>query len=352
LIGAGRAGSGFRGKPPKSRFAVKRWRASFFIPLAVTIGAAALGNAGVARAAGRLRVAVSHATFTGDVTPEARQILTQRLAEGLTKADLDLREAEPREQSPCQSPACYRELADRWGVGFLIAATVSEHQKIYDIQLEIINGSNGRESGSHQQRCQICGITEAGERMSLAASALTTRLRDLTKQPGRIVFRTNPAGAKIAINGEVRGATPVEVTLPAGRHQVRLEAQGYRPLEQGFTVSSGVDHSVELALLQIPSRFPHKTAGWIAVGAGVALIAGGVYAMSLHGVDSPCADEKKDPSGNCPMLYEADLIGAGLIGLGAISATIGGVWIYLGSQPGASGGETASGVSAGYRGRF
>ncbi len=40
---------------------------------------------------------------------------------------------------------------------------------------------------------------------------------------GRAVISSNPAGALVFVDGEARGATPIDLTLPAGVHTVQLQ---------------------------------------------------------------------------------------------------------------------------------
>ena len=46
--------------------------------------------------------------------------------------------------------------------------------------------------------------------------------------------------------------------------------------------------------------------------------------------------------GHCPEVYDTKLLGASLLGLSAVSATLGGVWLYL-DQPPAPGPDERAG---------
>jgi hypothetical protein len=43
----------------------------------------------------------------------------------------------------------------------------------------------------------------------------------------------------LRVNGHAVGETPQEVRLPAGRHRVRIERKGQRPVEVVVTVKAG-----------------------------------------------------------------------------------------------------------------
>lgn len=300
-------------------------------------------------------VSIASVVFEGNLPAEAQKIFLERMAEGLAKADVALlggpRTARP---TPCTDNECYRRLAARVGSSYLVVARINESQKNYEIDLELITGATGRSSGYHRQRCQICGLSEAGERMSLAASALTEKLKSLLREPGHVVIRARPATARVIVNGQLKGQSPQEVTLPAGRHKVVLEAPGHRPMEREIEVVPAVDQELLIDMMKIPSEFPYKTAGWSALATGVALIAAGVVTYTYYqGRRITCSDTEKDPYGNCKKILSADWPAASMMAAGASLATFGGVWLYLGAQQDTSGSNNSStALNVGYSGRF
>lgn len=48
----------------------------------------------------------------------------------------------------------------------------------------------------------------------------------------------SPWGSTVTVDGTPRGETPLIFTLPAGTHRVRVEKEGYEPLEREFTLAS------------------------------------------------------------------------------------------------------------------
>jgi len=297
-------------------------------------------------------VAVVPPSFAGELPDAAKGLLTERLAEGLRAAGLNVREAQDASGETCTKPTCFRELAKKAGADFLITAKIKFEQKNYDYYFELLNGFTGQTTGTLDRRCNICGLTEAGERMSLAASSLAERLQTVVNEPSRILIDSNVSGAKVTVDGAPRGAVPLEVHLAAGQHKIVLGSDGYMSAERNFTVVAGVDAALDMTLMKVPSDFPYKTAGWIGVGTGAALLATGVYLITLHGATKNCAMSDKDADGDCPKIYATDFVGAGVFAAGAISATLGGFWLYLGQNTasgGAANGDVAVGV-VGYRG--
>lgn len=56
---------------------------------------------------------------------------------------------------------------------------------------------------------------------------------------GRMIIKTIPEGARVFINGQLSGVSPYSASLEAGIHKVRVEREGFNPLEQNMTVQRG-----------------------------------------------------------------------------------------------------------------
>jgi hypothetical protein len=229
----------------------------------------------------------------------------------------------------CRDGACYPALARVLGVNYLVAARVSESSKNYEISLEIINGRTGGVIGTNRERCEICGVDEAGEKMALAATALRARLEALVTAPARFIIRSRPAGVAITVDGAPAGRTPVDRELAGGPHKLELAAPGYDRLDRTVTVVAGVDETIDLELVPIPMKFPFRKAGWAALVVGVAAVAAGIWAVTTDGKQLSCTDATQDVKGHCPTIRDNRALGAALIGGGATAATLGGAWIYI-----------------------
>ncbi|HEY2902299.1 MAG TPA: PEGA domain-containing protein [Polyangia bacterium] len=306
-------------------------------------------------ALGRQRVAVVRLEFDSGVAEASRDLFGQRLGEGLAAAQFEVVPAAEASKtltaSPnaslltCREPACYPAAAEALAVGYLVAGKVAVSSKTYDITLELVNGRTGDIIGTNRERCDICGVEEAAEKMGLAASALRGRLEALTKTPARFIVRSRPVGAAATLDGQPAGPTPLDREVPGGPHKLTLVAPGYDRLDRSFIAVSGVDETLELDLVRLPTKFPYRAAGWIGVVTGVALMSAGVWAISIDGKQIDCTASQRDVFGHCPYVRDSRILGAVLIGTGVAATTLGGVWLYLGSLGGrGGGGETPAGT--------
>ncbi len=286
----------------------------------------------------RQRVAVVHVDFEGSVAEAARELFASRVVEGLAAAQFEVFSsaavsqkltADGRRLANCRDGGCYPEVARVLGVNYLVAARVSESNKNYEISLEIINGRTGGVIGTNRERCEICGVDEAGEKMALAAGSLRARLEALVTAPARFIIRSRPAGVAIAIDGVPAGRTPLDRELGGGSHKLELSAPGYDRLDRTVAVVAGVDETIDLELVPIPMRFPFRKAGWAALVVGVAAVAAGIWAVTVDGHDVSCVGTAHDQLGNCPTVHDTRTLGAVLIGSGAATATLGGAWLYI-----------------------
>ena len=342
------------------------------VSLAVMTLVAAWGSATPARAAqeggpagdgGKQRVAVVKLAFEGNVPEAARDLFAQRLVEGLAAARFEVMTgAMVRERlaaagvgaDSCSGGSCTGKAARALGVAFLVFASVVEHDKTYEITLDLVNGGSGVTLGTNRERCEICGVEEASEKVSLAASALRARLEALGSTPARFIIRSRPAGARVALDGEAIGRTPVDRELPPGVHKLELATEGYDPLERTVTAVNGVDETLDLDLVVLPSKVPLRALGWTALAVGVAALAGAVWAESIDGQQLACDSTEMDFLGHCPRVRSTRVLGAVLAGVGAASATLGGVWLYLSGLGAARApdGAAAPTASVGVTGRF
>lgn len=79
--------------------------------------------------------------------------------------------------------------------------------------------------------------------------ALTAALDPAAQLRGAIYADSRPRGARVLVDGRLIGTTPLRLPdVVAGRHEVRLELEGYRPVTTPVTVSGGREARVAVTL--------------------------------------------------------------------------------------------------------
>jgi hypothetical protein len=84
--------------------------------------------------------------------------------------------------------------------------------------------------------------------------------------PGVLSVQSEPAGARVFVDGVLRGVTPLRLPLEPGRYQVRLEKDGYAPSRRSAEVAPRQTAAVVAAL---QAAAPPAPAGEAVTGAAV-----------------------------------------------------------------------------------
>ena len=96
---------------------------------------------------------------------------------------------------------------------------------------------------------------------------------------GRLIIKTEPAGAAVVINGQSSGETPFEKDLPPGDYAVSLSLSGHEKAERKVTVEKGKTADVTLTLNKVYPMNPYKLYGHVTFWTGLGLCAFGGIAV-------------------------------------------------------------------------
>jgi TolB-like protein len=323
-----------------------------------------------ARAAAHRRVAVLRLEFVGELPEHGRNFLSERLIEGLAEAQFQvfaglvvtqlLKQGQALEN--CRAASCYQEIARRLGVEYLVTGSIHVEQKDYELTLELLSGRDGTSVGTSREKCELCGIKEAGQLMDRQVQGLRDfAVAAAASAPARYAIETQPAGAEVVLDEKPAGQTPLFVDVPAGAHKLSLRAPGHLPVERAFEVESGTNGVVSLDLPREPipgdpgEAFVHRqrqlrVLGIGALAAGALAAAAGGVVLSLDHTEDSCA-RKDAKTGECILknYRETSVESAILLSAGATLLAAGGLMLYLGwgDSP-----ESSTAFVAGARGRF
>jgi hypothetical protein len=95
-----------------------------------------------------------------------------------------------------------------------------------------------------------------------------------------VVVSTDPDGASVFVDGQIRGVTPLELNLPAGEHRVRVAKDGYLENSRVVRVTGAAMAPVKVSLTRAQvEEPPADQQGGGGSGKKIALIGLGVVAV-------------------------------------------------------------------------
>jgi len=177
---------------------------------------------------------------------------------------------------------------------------------------------------------------------------------------GRLVIQVEPFGARISVDGEPAGIAPLKpLDLPAGMHEVRVEAPGFEAQTHRVQIPGHGEASLALSLRRLPPD-PASSEGptappappaasswrpwaWTALGVGAALGLGGAATWAwgdgdhrsiaeAPGYDTPGAVVQMDYARAVALRDRGDtkkLAGQVLVGVGSAALVTGVVLLLL-----------------------
>lgn len=104
--------------------------------------------------------------------------------------------------------------------------------------------------GPHDLTLSLAGHKSWTQRLEIRANEPVT-LEDvqLVRADGLVQLRSNPAGARVTVDGSYRGQTPLDLALPPGKtYRLRLGKAGYQTVTRSVAVESGKDARLDIEL--------------------------------------------------------------------------------------------------------
>jgi hypothetical protein len=204
-------------------------------------------------------------------------------------------ENERRAQSCLDDISCLGRAGVSLGVRRIVAGSVGTRGKRYLFNLNLVNIQDGRVES------RVFRLVEGGvEDLIRAVQEASTELFRPHVEPGKIQVASQPDGARVSIDNAYLGITPlISPTLLAGKHNVRVEADGRFPWTSRVEVLPGQELQIRLTPDNLPARRRFPTYG--AYG-GAALCAASLAAGGFLGVLS-----QLQPNGDSRAAAMADL---------------------------------------------
>lgn len=266
-----------------------------------TFGALLLASSPMAQAQNspHRRTVVLRLDFEGSVNEVGRDQVVRRLFEGLASAGFQVFSADETvarlyQSSPqlksCEEASCFMKMAAALQANFLVVGRVEAKRRDYDIVFRLIDGRTGELLESSKQRCDVCGIQEAGDTVNQAAASLRTGL-DKVEAPAQVTFETRPSGTLVESDGQPLGFTPLTQELTVGVHELTLSKPGYKPVSRSIQVQPGSSQSISLDMVSQPGPFLSsgwRVTGWVSMTAGLAALGVAAYLNTQSGKQANC----------------------------------------------------------------
>ncbi len=174
---------------------------------------------------------------------------------------------------------------------------------LYNLAVAHEDAGNLQHALSLYDRCLASApIDVVRERAEDRRASLKRRLAT-----GHLTLFVRPSGAEVTVDGAMQGKAPLApLTLPVGRHHVRVTFPGYHPYDVDVDISATRDFAfvAELrpltdapasaspaadcvAAVQAAPRAPHSVGPWhwVTLGTGLALVAAGGTLVGLGNAD-------------------------------------------------------------------
>lgn len=150
------------------------------------------------------------------------------------------------------TPSCLGQLATQLGLEELVAVTFARRGEGFSFDLARFELRSGeRRADVHRE----VAAAEVGSLAEAMVAALETSTEAPTPRPARLTLAVEPSNAHVVLDGvavEVDG--PLSVT--AGTHRLRVEAEGYVAVERTLELDEGERRDVDVALAAVPPPSP------------------------------------------------------------------------------------------------
>jgi hypothetical protein len=174
----------------------------------------------------------------------------------------------------------------------------------------------GRDAIAERRYCERCTDVTLRSTADELMAALTA---GNAKDAGKIKITSTPAGARVVIDGNAIGVTPLEYDLKSGSHTVTLSATGHRDDARDIDIKRGETTQVDVLMKSYASTnfFP-----FILLGGGGVMLATGLVLLAMD-------EDEPSPMGPQKEFYRnTGPLGVGLAVSGLVAAGVGGYLLF------------------------
>jgi hypothetical protein len=183
-----------------------------------------------------------------------------------------------------------------------------------DVTLTAYWFDKGHDAVAERKICQRC----TAQSLRITADEVMRKL--VGSGDGHVKLKSNPSGARILIDGQAIGVTPLDWDLPRGNHTIAMDKRGFAPASHDIVV---VTDQTQVVALELQPTGRDEPGTWLR-SASLAMMIGGASAIVAGGVLF-AIDEDLGPG---EPLYIRNTAPAG-VALGAGGVVVGAVGAYL-----------------------
>jgi hypothetical protein len=297
-----------------------------------------------AEAADTPRVVLTPSDYAGDLDADVKQGFERRLLEGLGDEGIEIVSKLGSKGKACEDAECFKAVASDEAAQYVVTMSVSARDRVYQVAIELADGSNGERITRQSDLCDICSAEEVEARILAAASAVREILGSAMLGQPRLSVTSTPPGAQVFLDGEMIGTTPLDTTVEPGRHVVRIGGDGLVAQEREVLFVEG-GREVYSAQLDEVGQFSGETekddthryrplviSGAVLLGVGLGAAGGGIPLILIDGKENKnrCTDADRDINGKCPWSYETFIPGIALSAGGGALAIAGAALLGVG----------------------
>ncbi len=145
-------------------------------------------------------------------------------------------------------------------------------------------------------------LSDVPPKLESEKETIKKRVGEIKAMPGSVKVTTHPTDAKIGIDGQPGLPSPREFNVPAGRHMVKVTADGWTPTEQEVNVTYATKQDVHVKLEK-----DEKTV------AAVAPVPSSTTTASTATTTTTTTTEAPKPKSMVPVYVTAGVAGAALV---------------------------------------
>ncbi len=156
-------------------------------------------------------------------------------------AEQGIRLVRPPEGDACRAVDCAPQLIDRAGADFVLLLAVENVEGASRVRATLVRRRDAPREAAVR-------IGDAGTAAAASRAVQRALAEEVDRRQGFLLVRTRPPGARVEIDGEPVGESPLRRTVAAGEHRVRIVPERGEPREESVNVVAVTETALDVDL--------------------------------------------------------------------------------------------------------